>query len=132
MSKKTDDFKTKKIYAILALKWCVENFGVNERKRSKLQFNLSPRKRKIKKDIVYGIYCFWRNKITIYLPNCDNNELIVSTVIHEYTHYLQSRTKYQVYEKTHYYSTNPYERQAQRKELKYTKMCLKDIKKIIR
>ena len=41
---------------------------------------------------------------------------IVSTVIHEYTHYLQSRNLYQKYEKVYYYSTNPYEREARRNE----------------
>lgn len=125
------DYKLKKKYSILTLKWCRNYFGINSRKRSKLKFKLTKRTRNIKKSVVYGRYCFWKNTITIYEPNCKTIEQIVSTIIHEYTHYLQSRTKYQKYEKTHYYSTHPLERSAFRNEEKYTQMCLKDIKKLI-
>ena len=78
---------------------------------------------------VYGNYCFWRNEIVIYLPNNNTIYDIVSTVIHEYTHYLQVRNTYREYEKTTYYSQNPLERQAKRNENKYTKICIKHIKK---
>ena len=37
--------------------------------------------------------------------------------------------KYREYELSRYYSHNPMERQAKRNEDKYTKICLKDIKK---
>ena len=66
----------------------------------------------------------------IYIENCKTLDDVVSTIIHEYTHYLQSRTKYEKYEKEYYYSTNPYERQAKRNEIKYTKICLQDIKEL--
>jgi hypothetical protein len=80
---------------------------------------------------VYGNYCFYRNTITIYLPNNRTIDDIVSTVIHEYTHYLQVRNTYREYEKTTYYSQNPLERQAKRNEDKYTKLCIKEIKKYL-
>jgi len=131
MSIKIVDFNLKKKYANLALKWCKDNFGINYRKRRKVILEISNKPRKIKNYMIFGNYCFWRNKITIYEPNCKTDIQIVSTVIHEYTHYLQSRTKYQKYEKTHYYSTHPLERSAFRNEEKYAKMCLKEIKKLI-
>lgn len=132
MATKIVDHKLKKRYATLTLKWCKDNFGINPKKRKKLKLKLRTRTRNIrKKFIVYGRYCFWRNELTIYLPNCNTDLQIISTVIHEYTHYLQSRTKYKKYEKTHYYSTHPLERSAFRNEEKYAKMCLKDIKKLI-
>ena len=84
------------------------------------------------KYVFYGSYCFFKNRIIIYTPNCLSLFDIVSTIIHEYTHYLQSRTKYKMYEKTHFYSTNPLEKQAKRNEVKYTKTCLKEIKKILK
>jgi uncharacterized protein YjaZ len=128
MNNKEYDIKLKKLYAKETLKWCKTFFGKNDRKRRKLVFILSNRPRTMKKCVVFGNYCFWRNMITIYLPNCNDVNDIVSTIIHEYTHYLQSRPKYLLYQSQYYYSTNPYEREARRNEEKYTKICLKHIK----
>jgi hypothetical protein len=131
MAKRTCDINLKKQYALLALKWCKENFGVNDRKRTKLKFDFTKRKRNIKFHEVYGNYDFYRNKMTIHEPTCHTIYEIVSTIIHEYTHYLQSRPQYQKYQKDYYYSTNPYEREAKRNEDKYTKLCIKDIRKLL-
>ncbi len=128
---RTIDIDTKKYYAIQTLKWCREYFGENDRKRTKLIFEFSERPRTMKKCIVYGNYCFWRNKMTLYLPHCNTIHDIISTIIHEYTHYLQSRPKYQHYQRHYFYSTNPYEREAKRNEDRYTKMCLKHIKSFL-
>jgi hypothetical protein len=132
MSKKTIDDEIKITYAKISLDWCKENLGICGRKRSELQLTISNKKRKKGKYVLYGSYCFFKNRIIIYTPNCLSLFDIVSTIIHEYTHYLQSRTKYEMYEKTHFYSTNPLERQAKRNEVKYTKICLKEIKKILK
>jgi hypothetical protein len=129
MAKRTCDINLKKQYAILALKWCREFFGENDRKRSQLKFEFTERKRTDKKAMVYGNYCFYRNKMTIHEPACNTLYDIVSTVIHEYTHYLQSRSIYKYYQDIYYYSHNPYEREAKRNEEKYTKICIKEIKK---
>jgi uncharacterized protein YjaZ len=126
---RTIDIGSKVYYAEEALKWCKDNFGLCDRKRRKLLFNVSERKRKSGNSDIYGNYCFWRNKITLYLPNNTTIHDIVATMIHEYTHYLQSRTRYNNYEKTHYYSHNPLEREARRNEEKYTKICIRHIKK---
>ena len=131
MNKRFIDINSKKRLTNLTIKWCRDFFGVNERKRTKLKVTFSYRQRKIKKSVVFGNYCFWRNVITIYLPHCNTTDEIVSTVIHEYTHYLQSRPKYQNYQKEYYYSTNPYEKEARRNEEKYTKLCYKEIKGLI-
>jgi Zn-dependent peptidase ImmA (M78 family) len=116
---------------MLAIKWCKQNFGVNERKRTKLQIEVTERNRSVKKCMVYGNYCFYRNKITIHEGACSTIQELISTVIHEYTHYLQSRNQYKIYEKNYYYSTNPYEREAKRNEEKYTKICIREIKKYL-
>lgn len=128
MNKKTCKLTLKKQYAIKALKWCKNFFGENDRKRSKLSFEFTTRKRTLKGHMVYGNYCFYRNKMTIHEPACETIYDIVSTVIHEYTHYLQSRPLYKIYQDNYYYSTNPYEREAKRNEEKYTKLCMKEIK----
>jgi Zn-dependent peptidase ImmA (M78 family) len=130
MSRKID-IETKKRYALLTLKWCETYFGLCLRKKRKLLFKFSERKRKIENCDVFGNYCFYRNEIIIYLPNNHTIYDVVSTVIHEYTHYLQVRRKYREFEKTRYYSQNPMERQAKRNEDKYTNTCLKEIKKLL-
>lgn len=127
---RTIDIETKKRYSTYALKWCIKYFGLCDRKRRKLLFRFSERKRKMGNFDVFGNYCFYRNEIIIYLPNNNTIHDIISTVIHEYTHYLQVRRKYREYEITRYYSQNPLERQAKRNEEKYTNICLKEIKKL--
>ena len=126
---RTIDIETKKQYANLALKWCVMYFGLCDRKKRKLLFRFSERKRKSENFNIFGNYCFYRNEIIIYLPNNNTIYDLVATVIHEYTHYLQVRRKYREYELLRYYSQNPLERQAKRNEEKYTKNCIKEIKK---
>ena len=125
------DFETKKLYCTLALKWCKKFFGQNELKRTKLSLEFTTRKRSHKNRSVLGNYCFYRNKITIYLNANETLYDIVSTVIHEYTHYLQSRNQYKIYQDHYYYSTNPYEREAKKNEEKYTDLCIKEIKKFL-
>jgi len=131
MNRKFIDTQTKKKLTRLTVKWCRDFFGVNERKKTKLKISFSTKSRTIKKCIVFGNYCFWRNTMTIYLPHCNTIDSVVSTTIHEYTHYLQSRLRYQDYQKDYYYSTNPYEREAKRNEEKYTNLCIKDIKNLL-
>lgn len=131
MINKKEHIKLKKRYAILTIKWCRENLGVNDRKRTKLTLDFTDRKRTIKKVPICGNYCFWRNKITLHEVTCKTIKDVVSTMIHEYTHYLQSRTKYKEYEKYYYYSNHPCEREARRNEEKYTDICIKEIKKYL-
>lgn len=132
MAKKSiDTFSKRKKYVLLAIKWCSKNLGVNERKRTKLSIEVTKRRRLIKKCEVFGNYCFYRNKITIHEGACPTIYDVISTVIHEYTHYLQSRNQYKIYQQMYYYSTNPYEREAKRNEEKYTKICIKEIKKYL-
>ena len=49
--------ETKKFYAKKTLKWCEEYFGLCDRKRRKLLFRFSERKRKIQNfDVVYPLF----------------------------------------------------------------------------
>jgi hypothetical protein len=131
MAKKNVDIEIKKQYAIEAVKWCKNNLGVNKRKKNKLKISVRVNFKKTDERDFNGSYYSDENRIVIYDLNCNSLEDVVSTVIHEYTHYLQSVKKYWEYFKTHYYSTHPYERQARRNEEKYTELCLKSIKKSI-
>lgn len=131
MAKKNIDIEIKKQYAIEAVKWCRNNLGINKRKKNKLKVSVRVNFKKTDERDFNGSYYSHENRIIIYDLNCHSLEDVVSTVIHEYTHYLQSVKKYWEYFKTHYYSTHPYERQARRNEEKYTELCLKSIKKLI-
>lgn len=131
MAKKNIDIEIKKQYAIEAVKWCRDNLGINKRKKNKLKVSVRVNFKKTDERDFNGSYYSQENRIIIYDLNCHTLEDVVSTVIHEYTHYLQSVKKYWEYFKTHYYSTHPYERQARRNEEKYTELCLKSIKKLI-
>ena len=131
MAKKNVDIGIKKQYAIEAVKWCRNNLGINKRKKNKLKLSVRVNFKKTDEKNFNGSYYSNENRIIIYDLNCDTLEDVVSTVIHEYTHYLQSVKKYWEYFKTHYYSTHPYERQARRNEQKYTELCIKSIKKLI-
>lgn len=131
MSKKTADFDKKKKCAVLTMKWCQENLGTNKKKRTKIKISVRVKPKQEGNYVFYGDFRSDENKIIVYGLNDQSLDDIVSTVIHEYTHYLQSTKKYWEYFKTHYYSTHPYERQAKRNEIKYTSECLKEIKKLI-
>lgn len=132
MAKRHHDIELKTQYANEAIKWCRKNLGLNERKRKKLDFVVMDWSRKKGRFQFLGNYCFYKNRMVIYAPNCNSLYELIATVIHEYTHYLQSGPQYRKYEKIYYYSSNPYEREAKRNENKYTKICLKDIRKNIR
>jgi hypothetical protein len=128
MLKKQQNIELKKRYALEAVKWCKNYFGESDTKRRKLDFYISDKERKTGRFLFMGNYCFFRNRMVIYVNNCQDLRETVATVIHEYTHYLQSGPQYKRYEETHYYSTNPYEREAKRNEEKYAKICLKEIR----
>jgi len=128
MNRRDIDYELRKSYTKYALKWCEENLGINPRKRKKLSLVISERKRKKGKFVYYGNYCSNKNQITIYIKNCDSMKDLISTIIHEYTHYLQPMGRYKEYEKYYYYSTHPFERQAKRNETRYTQPCLSFIR----
>jgi len=125
------DEELKISYTKMALDWCVENLGVNKRKRKKLILEINDKDFSQSRIIYYGKYCFYKNKIVIYISSCETIDDLISTMIHEYTHYLQSSSLYQYYSTCYYYSQNPCERQAKRNEVKYTKECLRELKKLI-
>ena len=132
MAKRSIELELKRQYALKAIKWCRENMGVNKRKKDipKISVRIYFRKDETER-FIKGIYYSDENRIIVYHVNCETIEDVISTVIHEYTHYLQSMKKYWEYSLTYNYNTHPYERQARRNETKYTKMCIKKIKKEI-
>lgn len=131
MAKIKIDTELKKVYATQALRWCINNLGINKRKKTYPKISVRIRFKSEDEKICNGVYYNNENRIIIYDLNCNSLEEVVSTVIHEYTHYLQSMKKYWIYFETYYYSNHPFEAQARRNEQKHTKKCLRSIKKSI-
>lgn len=131
MGKIKIDTEIKKLYASHALRWCMNNLGVNKRKKTNPKISVRIRFKSLEEKTYNGCYHDNENRIIVYDLNCNSLEDVVSTVIHEYTHYLQSMKKYWEYFETYYYSNHPFEVQARKNEEKYTKKCIRSIKKSI-
>lgn len=121
-------YEKKELYAKLALKWCKNFFGINVRRKKSIVLLLSPKIMKKKRSIVYGNYDIYRNTMCIYLNNNATVLEVVQTVIHEYTHYLQSSYRYKKYEKIYYYTQNPCEIEAKHNEEAYGNKCLRYVR----
>lgn len=60
-----------------------------------------------------GEYCFIHNELIVYWENLPDVESIIRTLVHEYTHYLQSPSWFtRYYRMGHFYNTHPYELKA--------------------
>jgi hypothetical protein len=107
--------------------YCEMTFGINKRKRKKLNVKLFQRAEESKK--ICGWYCPFENEITMFIkPNKDVREFC-RTFIHEYTHYMQPcRTKYHKLLKEYGYDKHPFEIQAYATERHYGKKCMDILK----
>jgi hypothetical protein len=109
--------------ANMALRWCMRNLGVNNRKKYAPIWYIH----KGCGDNVCGEYDDGDNEVHIYWDQCEDIRELIQTCIHEWTHQLQPiTTKYYKYPGS--YSRNPYERQARYNEKKYTPILWDEIK----
>ena len=128
---KTNNLTKKQIKNIVdnTISWCVLNLGVNNRRKYRFQISL---KKQTKGELKYGEFCCISNKITIFYNNCENIKDVITTVIHEYTHYLQPvRTYYSVLYKTYSYYNHPMEVEARKNEKKYFRKVWKYYKSVL-
>lgn len=99
------------------LDWCSQKFGRSRfAKYPGLYLNRTNNE-------FYGQYIPDKNKIQINLKKHRSVIEVCSTVIHEYTHYLQDMKKYNVYlyEFRRTYCSHPYEYTARNREIRYSK-----------
>lgn len=78
----------------------------------------------------YGSYDYKNNTITIHRNFTTDVKMVIRTVIHEYTHFLQNLRNYDVVLKKVGYNNHPLEREANIMEMSYPK-CWKQIKQYI-
>ena len=127
-TKKLSKFEIKSIVNH-TLNWCSDNMCINNRRKYKFQISV---KKQVTGDKRYGEFNCISNKMTIFYDNCDNVKDIVTTVIHEYTHYLQPvRSYYGVLAKLYDYDYHPMEVEARRNEKFYYKKAWRYVKTIL-
>ena len=127
---KTDSVGVSELRQIVKLgtKWCVQNMGVNNRRKT--EFTVSIRTQRSGSPC-YGVFDYHNNTIVIFKNHCPNLRMIVRTLIHEYTHYLQPiRGSYHKLLEDHGYDNHPMEIEARNMEMFYND-CWKFIKKNI-
>ena len=78
----------------------------------------------------YGQYNIAKNKIEIHYNICGTVQMMIQTIIHEYTHYTQNMKKYNVLYSKFGYDKHPQEIEARNNEKLYSP-CWKQIKKNI-
>lgn len=120
------DPKTRRKIVKHATEYCVDVFGVNNRKKTDFAVSI------LKQDggePAYGQYCPYENRIYLYHNNCHTVKLLVRTLIHEYTHYLQPvKSKYHKLLDKYGYDNHPMEIEAREMEEEYYKDCWNYIK----
>jgi hypothetical protein len=124
-----DTFKKKEIKKIVkySLKWCISEFGPNNRKQLPITIDFDH----YGDDMpgYYGMYCPVENVIYINLDECNTLGRLTSTIIHEFTHYKQPiLTKYAKAHKEHGYWDNPFEVEARQVEKKFNRYLLSDLR----
>ena len=75
----------------------------------------------------FGTFDINKNKIIVYHNVCETVGMMIKTIIHEYTHYLQDMNEYQILYKKVGYNKHPHELEARRNEKLYSQ-CWKQIK----
>ena len=78
----------------------------------------------------YGQYDVTNNHIVIFYNVCGTVQMVIQTLIHEYTHYIQNLKNYDVLFSQHGYEKHPQEIEARRNEKLYSP-CWKQIKRNI-
>jgi hypothetical protein len=114
----------------LSIDWCINQFGV---RKWCPEFNVTALKNKKVTD--FGWYVISRHdpEITINIASNKDVKCMIDTIIHEYTHYLESDfgNLYKKYEAKYDEANNPLEIKAEKTAIKYRRKCFKYVKELI-
>jgi hypothetical protein len=123
----TQDLPLKKVKEIasLTIMYAITKFGVHKYKKvPKVSVINNPEFK------CYGMFDCGTNKIVVNRAISNNVKLVIQTLLHEYTHYLQNMNTYmQLYKKVGY-EKHPYELDAQKSEKLYGE-AFKQIKQLL-
>ena len=121
----TSDMTTAQIRRVVGetIKWCQDNLGTKS-----YGVDFCVRTQRNRTSPTYGCYDGARRTIMLHRNNTPTVKMIVRTVLHEYTHYLQNlRWYYNVLSKVGY-DKHPQELEARGMEKLYS-VCWNDIKR---
>ena len=126
LSSKTTEMSTHEIRRVVCetIKWCETNLGTKTKSRS-LKYRVLTLGDKYTP--AYGCYDFNKNCIMVFRNYAPTVKMVVRSVLHEYTHFLQNLRHYDVVLKRVGYDKHPLELQAVAMEIFYPK-CWKYIK----
>jgi hypothetical protein len=105
------------------IKWCEANLGTKSR-----PVNFSVRTLGPKYEPAYGMYDYHKRTILVFRNYAPTVKMVVRSVLHEYTHYLQNLRWYDNVLKKVGYMKHPQEIEARVMENLYS-VCWNDIKK---
>lgn len=113
-----------------AFEWCVERFGSPLKNGDIPNFIISYERN----SDCFGYYCSLEKEIVIFPFEIQSKSMLIRSVIHEYTHFLQmpktkEYPKYLKMEKKYGYENNPFEIGAYEAELKYYRTCYSYLKR---
>lgn len=125
---KLSELNKKKIKKIvnLTVMWSINKWGLNRR-----------RKKLLTVDFIWlnsddmAVYHSSENRIVIYPNMIRNIRDLIDTVIHEYTHQMQSLSNYNLILSKTGYSKHPMEIEANENALSNRAKCWKEIKKYL-
>lgn len=101
----------------MSLTWCDNNMSRDGHRKPPYKISI---RKQVSGDPCYGQYDEDTNTIYIYYNHCTNVELLIRTVLHEYTHHLQPiEGKYNKLLKKHGYDKHPQEIEARKMEEYY-------------
>jgi len=123
-------FKNAKKIATEAFIWCVERFGSPLKNGDVPDFYVYYHR----SSDCYGFYDSLEREIVVFPYEIPSKTMLIRTIIHEYTHFLQmprikDGSKYTKLEKKFGYEENPMETEAYEAEKKYYKSCYNFLKK---
>ena len=122
---KTHNFTKRQLKKIarLSLQFCMETFGVNNKKWYPLTLNIIHNTN----DGYWGMFNLEINEIEVYPDACDNIGKFTSTIIHEYIHTLQQQSSrvYSKLLKEHGYWDHPFEVEARLYEKTFNRDLLR-------
>jgi len=116
--------KNAKQIIVETFNWCVEKFGTPLKNGELPDLNVSY----MRNSDCFAYFCSMDREITIFPYMIQSKSMLIRSVIHEYTHFLQmphrkNYRKYTKLEENFGYDNNPLEVEAYEAELKYYRTC---------
>lgn len=124
---KTETLTTPQIRKIVreCIKWCEKEIGVKPSRKGTFKYRVLTLPNGYTP--AYGSYDYEKNSLNVYRNYAEDVKMVVRSVLHEYTHYMQNLRYYNNVLKKVGYDAHPQEIEARGMESFYS-ICWKQIK----